>query len=85
METTLFINRLVRIDYLIQHKATGSARELSERIGTTERSVFNYLKFMKKMGAPIVYCESDQSYIYEYDGGFFIGFVSRVQQATASA
>ena len=74
METTCFINRLTEIDFLIRHKATGNARELSERIGISERSVFNYIKFMRNMGAPIIFHNGLNSYVYRNVGEFVVKF-----------
>jgi predicted DNA-binding transcriptional regulator YafY len=79
METTTLLNRLKSLDYLIKTQATGNARQLSEKIGITERSVYNYLNLMKNMGAPIVFSSSSQSYVYEDDGRFFIGFLSKIE------
>jgi predicted DNA-binding transcriptional regulator YafY len=74
MGNTILINRLNSIDYFIQKQTTGNARDLAAKLGITERSVYNYLKLMKRMGAPIMYSITHQSYIYETEGGFFIGF-----------
>ena len=79
METTTLINRLRSIDCLIQMQNTGNARELAERLEITERSVYNYLNLMKSMGAPIVFSSYRQSYVYEDDGRFFIGFLNALE------
>jgi predicted DNA-binding transcriptional regulator YafY len=83
METTNLINRLKSIDYFIRRQATGNAHELSKKLEITERSVYNYLRMMKKMGAPIVFSVFYKSYIYENNGGFFIGYLEDLQRETA--
>jgi predicted DNA-binding transcriptional regulator YafY len=79
METTTLLNRLKSLDYFIKSQTTGNARELAEKLEITERSVYNYLNLMKSMGAPIVFSSYRQSYIYEDDGKFFIGFLSALE------
>jgi predicted DNA-binding transcriptional regulator YafY len=80
METTTLINRLKSLDYFIKSQTTGNARELAEKLEITERSVYNYLNLMKSMGAPIVFSSYRQSYVYENNGGFFIGFLNAFEQ-----
>jgi len=63
-----------RIDGLIRRKATGTPKELAYRLGVSERGLFKTLKLMKEMGAPINYNISRQSYMYEYEVDFSIGF-----------
>ena len=58
------IDRITRIDKLIKHKATGTPKELSEKIGISKRQVHNDLSKMKALGAPIKYCELSRSYVY---------------------
>jgi predicted DNA-binding transcriptional regulator YafY len=79
METTTLLNRLKSLDYFIKSRTTGNARELAEKLEITERSVYNYLNLMKSMGAPIAFSIYRQSYIYEDDGQFFIGFLSALE------
>jgi len=64
-----------RVDQLIRMKATGSARDLANRIGSSERHVFKLVDLMKEMGAPVKYCRRTRSYIYEYEVSFSIGFI----------
>jgi len=76
METTTLLNRLKSIDYFITKHATGNAHELAVKLEITERSVYNYLNLMKNMGAPIVFSQFHQSYIYKDNGRFHIGFLN---------
>ena len=50
------IRIIIRLDSLIVKEMTGSPKQLASKLGITERSVYNYISFMKKeMKAPIVY------------------------------
>jgi biotin operon repressor len=66
----LNIERVKRMDKLIQLKATGTPKELSIKIGISERGVFDNIKKMKKLGAPIEYCKINKSYIYTKPSNF---------------
>lgn len=50
---------------------TGSPKQLASKLGITERSVYNYIAFMKtEMKAPIVYNYQRLSYIYNKEWEF---------------
>lgn len=68
-------NRLVRIDYMIRQKATGTPAQFAEKIGISERSMYGYLKLLKEFGAPIRYSRLRSSYRYTEEGNFCIGFI----------
>src|SRR5690349_19560837 len=72
--TTETLQRLQRIDQLIQTKATGTPSRLATRIGISERCVYKYINLMKDFGAPIKFSFSRQSYYYDEDGYFKISF-----------
>ncbi|HXD77618.1 MAG TPA: HTH domain-containing protein [Puia sp.] len=69
------LQRIHQLDQLIYEQTTGSPATLSRKIGVSERCVFDYLKLMKQMGAPISYSRSKGSYFYYEAGKFKIGFV----------
>jgi predicted DNA-binding transcriptional regulator YafY len=69
------LQRLVRLDYLISHKKTGNPEALASKVGISERSIYDYLRIMKSMGAPISYSREHLSYYYKEDGKFRIGFI----------
>lgn len=73
MQKEIF-NRLNRIDNLIRMKATGTPVQLAERLGVSERSVYEYISLMKDLGAPIKFDSYRQSYYYDEDGSFAISF-----------
>ena len=71
-----FISRIEFIDKLIRERATGNASILALKLNISKRTVFNYLKWMKKRGAPIVYSKTHNSYVYEREAVFVMAFVS---------
>jgi len=68
------IHRIERIDQLIKMKATGTPAQLARRLGTSERTIYEIIKLMKKIGAPIYYCRYRKSYCYRKDVSFSFGF-----------
>jgi hypothetical protein len=67
----LNINIVIQIDALIQRGATGSPAQLAKKMNLTERTVYNYIKFMKEeLNAPILFSRGMNSYKYMETGGF---------------
>lgn len=64
MSLLKYVERLRRIDDLIRRRATGSAKEFSEKMHVSESQLFLELKEMKELGAPIDYSPSTRSYYY---------------------
>jgi len=61
----LDIRIIIRIDNLIMNEMTGSPKQLASKLAITERSVYNYIAFMKReLKAPIVYNYQRLSYVY---------------------
>lgn len=71
------IQQLDRIDKLIRMKATGGPKELARKIGLGESTLYEYLKLMKEMGAPIEFSRTRNSYYYTADTTFHFGFVAK--------
>jgi predicted DNA-binding transcriptional regulator YafY len=69
------IQRLRRLDHLIRHRGTGSPATLAKKIGISERSLYDYLKLLKDMGAPVTYSRDAGSYYYKEHGSFHIAFL----------
>jgi hypothetical protein len=69
------LKKINQLDNLIHEQCTGSPAILSRKIGVSERSVFDYLKLMKQMGAPISYSRQRGTYTYKSDGRFNIRFM----------
>lgn len=73
MQRDIF-ERLTRIDYLIRIKGTGTPAQLAERLNLSERSIYDYISFLKGLGCPIKFDSYRESYYYEEEGSFVIAF-----------
>lgn len=69
------ISTIERVDQLIRLKATGAPNDLANRLGVSRRCLFNIIKVMKEMEAPIKFCNSRQSYYYERECKLAFGFI----------
>jgi predicted DNA-binding transcriptional regulator YafY len=69
-----YLNLLLRLDQLIRQKITGSPPEFARKMGISERSLYEYLKVLKELGAPIRFSRQEHSYYYEIEGQFHISF-----------
>jgi transcriptional antiterminator len=47
------LKKINQLDYLFHEQRTGSPANLGQKIGVSERSVYDYLRLMKEMGASI--------------------------------
>lgn len=81
MAVIKYIERFRRIHTLIRLKATGAPEELSEKIGISESMLYEYLKEMKELGAPIDYCKHRRSYYYGYETELQMRFVKKEPSA----
>ena len=70
------LHRLIRLDYLIHLKSTGTPANCAQKIGISERSLYDYLKLLKEMGAPIKFSRNRGTYYYGEDGRFRVSFIS---------
>lgn len=70
------IETLERLHKLILHKRTGTPAQLAQRLDMSERCMYGYIKLMRTMGAPVVYCKSTERYYYDYPVEFSIGFTA---------
>lgn len=70
------LHRLIRLDYLIHLKSTGTPANCAQKIGISERSLYDYLKILKEMGAPIKFSRNRGTYYYIEDGRFRVSFIS---------
>lgn len=60
------IRTIIKIHELIEVELTGSPRDFAKKINVSERTIYNYLEFMKaELQAPIVYNGSKKSYCYD--------------------
>lgn len=75
MSVIKYLDRIRKIDKLIRLEATGSPKDLSKKIGVSERTVYDYISYMRELGAPIEFSEIHNSYIYLSEGKIELGFV----------
>ena len=60
------IRIFIRLHELITIKATGTPKQLAQKLELSERSVHYYIAFMKnEMKAPVVYDGKLESYLYK--------------------
>lgn len=69
-----YFQRLEYLDELIRKRATGSPRELARKFEVSERTIYDYIKILKELGAEICFCNIAQSYIYMKQGRFDFKF-----------
>ena len=60
-----YLDRIERLHLLIKRKATGTPKELANRLEVSEASVYEYIKTLKEMGAPVAYDIYRKSYVYD--------------------
>ena len=77
------LHRLIRLDHLIALKATGTPSDCAHKIGISERSLYDYLKILKEMGAPIMFSRNRRTYFYKEEGRFRISFIARYKEELA--
>jgi predicted DNA-binding transcriptional regulator YafY len=70
-----FIARFKRIDYLIQHKETGTSEALAQKLDVSKRTAKEFIAIMRELGAPIYFDKQRNSYCYKDDGSFNISFI----------
>jgi len=71
------LNRFLRIDHLIRIKGTGTPAQLAERLNLSERSIYDYINYMKALGCPIKFDSFRETYYYEEEGFFVIAFFTK--------
>ena len=74
MNLVKYFERFQRLHRMIRTKATGSPAELAGKLDLSERAVFEYIRAMREMGAPIVFCPVRRTYYYEREVTFNMGF-----------
>jgi transcriptional antiterminator len=60
------IRIIKKIHEFIMKEQTGSPKELSNKLGVSERTIYNYISYMKvELNAPIIYDNQKGNYMYE--------------------
>lgn len=68
------VERLKRMHQLIKRKATGTPQQFANRLNLSERRVYQLLKLMKELDAPIYFDRERNSYCYEYEYQLTVSF-----------
>lgn len=59
------IRIIIKLHELLKAERTGNPKELSYKLGISERTVYNYISFMKtELNAPIIFKIQSRSYCY---------------------
>lgn len=67
------LDRVKKIDLLIQNKKTGTPSQLAEHLHISERNIYHYLNFIKAyFNAPIEWSDKINSYVYTRKGKIVI-------------
>lgn len=77
MSSRIAIEQIRKINHLIVKKNTGKPAEMVVRIDCSATTLFTYIAIMKGLGAPIRYSKERQTYYYEQEGSFVIGFMPK--------
>ncbi len=60
------IRIIIKIHELILLEFTGNPKSFADKLGVSERTIYNYLEYMKtELRAPIVYNSLKKSYCYD--------------------
>ncbi len=80
MSLLKYIERLKRMDDLIRRRATGCPDEFATKLGISKSQLYDELKEMKELGAPIEYCQTRKSYIYSAEARLTFTFHSNFKE-----
>lgn len=72
--TRHYFSHLKTIDRLTRIKGTGTPKQLSQKLGISERTLFRLIDIMRSLGAPIAYSKMRSSYYYKEEGRLDISF-----------
>lgn len=72
-----FLHRMEYLVHLIRTKATGSPRELAEKLDVSERTVYDLLSTLRELEWPVSYDALRKTYYFEQEGEFNFRFRRR--------
>ncbi|MGA0557600.1 hypothetical protein ACO2Q8_13170 [Larkinella sp. VNQ87] len=68
-------NRYEALNYLIRKRATGSPKELAEKLGISERAWYKIRdELVNDLGVPLAYCPIRRTYYYTEEGEIVFQF-----------
>lgn len=63
------VKQVKKLNELIKKGRTGNPQQLSEKLGVSERTVYNYINYLKnELHAPIAYNPRRETYEYQDAG-----------------
>ncbi len=66
------LDKIIYFIHLVDKERTGTAKAAAEKIGVSERMIFNYVNFLKnQLNAPISYNREKQSFVFTEEGKLF--------------
>ena len=68
------LERLKRVEKLIQLQATGTPKQFAKKLGVSENTLYEDLNILKEMGGDIAYSRSLLSYCFKSNTRLQIGF-----------
>lgn len=71
------LQRLVQLDHLFMLKNTGTPSKCAQTMGLSERSLYDYIRLLKDLGAPITYSRQERNYQYADPGQFQMKFIPK--------
>ncbi|GAB3250595.1 hypothetical protein GCM10027347_08470 [Larkinella harenae] len=68
-------NRYEALNYLIRRRATGTPKELAEKLGISERAWYKIRdELVNDLGVPLAYCAVRRTYYYAEEGELVFQF-----------
>ena len=65
----MYIKKLRKFIHLVKRMQTGKPADVAQRLGVSERMIYNYTKFIREeLNAPIVWNNFKQSYLFSESG-----------------
>lgn len=58
------IERLQKLNKLIEHECTGTPDELAEKLGISKRQLHNLLDTLRNIGGEIEFCQKSKTYLF---------------------
>jgi hypothetical protein len=65
MKFLCYVERLNRINMLIQKRATGNPAQFAETVGVSRTRLYEIIDELKSYGAPIIYNKSCNTFLYD--------------------
>jgi bacteriocin-like protein len=65
MDIYKYFNRVQKLHTLLKRKATGTPKELAQKLNLSERQTLEYVRELKDSGIPIAFCKHEKTYYYE--------------------